>query len=83
VTTGDIQAQGGINGAITKKQGPNIATVNTIEVPSVDEFTEKIAKSGGKVISPKMTISGIGYMAYCRDTEGNVFGILQPDMSAI
>ena len=82
VTTGDNKIPGGINGAITKKQGPNMVTVNTIDVPSVDEYLTLIVKSGGKVIAPKMTVPSIGYLAYCQDTEGNVFGILQPDMSA-
>jgi len=82
VTTGDNKIPGGINGAITKKQGPNMVTVNTIDVPSVDEYLTLVVKSGGKVIAPKMTVPSIGYLAYCQDTEGNVFGILQPDMSA-
>ncbi len=82
VTTGDNKIQGGINGAITKRQGTNMVTVNTIDVSSVDEYVAQIIKSGGKVIAPKMPVPGIGYLAYCRDTEGNVFGILQPDMSA-
>jgi predicted enzyme related to lactoylglutathione lyase len=25
---------------------------------------------------------GVGYMAYCRDTEGNTFGIMQEDPNA-
>jgi uncharacterized protein len=31
---------------------------------------------------PKSVIPGIGYFAYCQDTEGNTFGILQPDATA-
>jgi uncharacterized protein len=29
-----------------------------------------------------MAIPGVGYLAYCTDTEGNVFGVLQPDADA-
>jgi predicted enzyme related to lactoylglutathione lyase len=29
-----------------------------------------------------MTIPGHGYFAYCKDTEGNVFGIIESDESA-
>ena len=36
----------------------------------------------GKVAMPKMAIPGVGYQAYCLDTEGNVFGIHQPDAAA-
>ena len=55
---------------------------NTIRVPSTDEYLEKIVKAGGKVVSPKMAVSEIDWMAYCVDTEGTVFGIMQEDPSA-
>jgi predicted enzyme related to lactoylglutathione lyase len=29
-----------------------------------------------------MTVPAVGYLAYCTDTEGNIFGIFQPDGSA-
>ncbi len=31
---------------------------------------------------PKTTLPGVGYLAYCQDTEGNVFGVMQEDRSA-
>lgn len=31
---------------------------------------------------PKMTIPSIGYHTYCRDPDGNVFGIMQSDENA-
>lgn len=34
------------------------------------------------MISPKRAIPGVGYQAYCQDTEGNVFGIDQEDPAA-
>jgi hypothetical protein len=58
------------------------ATINTVNVLSVDKFVQKIIDAGGKVLSPKRAVPGIGYMAYCVDTEGIVFGILQADASA-
>jgi predicted enzyme related to lactoylglutathione lyase len=57
-------------------------TYNTVGVPSVDEFLKKIVKAGGKIVQKKTTIPGVGYMAYCADTEGNVFGIMQDDPTA-
>jgi len=41
-----------------------------------------ITKNGGKVAVAKMPIPGVGYLAYCTDTEGNVFGVMQPDANA-
>jgi len=32
---------------------------------------------GGKVLMPKRAVPGVGYMAYCVDTEGIVSGIMQ------
>ena len=81
VTTGDKSAPG-IDGAIMQRSEMASTVVNTIDVPSVDDFIKKVTKNGGKVITPKTPIPGVGYFAYCKDTEGNMFGILQPDMSA-
>jgi predicted enzyme related to lactoylglutathione lyase len=56
--------------------------LNTIDVPSVDEYMERVKTAGGEVISPKMPLPTVGWLAYCRDTEGIVFAILQPDPEA-
>jgi predicted enzyme related to lactoylglutathione lyase len=69
----------GINGAIMPKETSYMGTINTISVNSVDVFIEKIKSNGGKIIREKTVIPGIGYFAYCQDTEGNVFGIMQED----
>ncbi len=71
----------GINGAI-KQRSDGQTTVNTIDVPSLDEYLGKVKDAGGKVITEKMTIPGIGYNAYCTDSEGNVFGVLESDPDA-
>ena len=39
-------------------------------------------EAGGKAITPRMTSPGIGHMAYCVDTEGTQFGLMQSDPSA-
>ena len=80
VTTG--KEGPGIDGGLMKRDEHFPPTTNTIDVPSVDDFTAKIGKSGGKVVVPKMAIPGVGWMAYCTDTEGNIFGIMQMDHSA-
>ena len=72
----------GINGALAPRADTMKTTTNTVGVPSVDEFLKKIAAAGGKAVTPKMPIPGIGYFAYCQDTEGNLFGIMQDDKSA-
>ncbi|MBI2671096.1 VOC family protein [Candidatus Woesearchaeota archaeon] len=70
----------GINGGIMKRSGfMTQGTINTIEVPNLDEALKNIMKNGGSVAMDKHNIPGVGMHAYCKDTEGNLFGILQPD----
>jgi predicted enzyme related to lactoylglutathione lyase len=81
ITTGPDD-QPGINGGLMARQAPGASTVNTVDVPSVDEYIARVQKSGGEVVVPKMAIPGIGWHAYCNDTEGNLFGIMESDESA-
>lgn len=71
----------GIDGAIMHRES-DWTTINTISVPSVDEFAERIERAGGQLTSPKQATPGVGYHRYCLDTERNVFGILEDDSSA-
>ncbi len=80
VTTGPSDKPG-IKGRLFKRQGP-VGHVNTIDVPSVDEYAAKVTAHGGKVVVPKMAIPGIGWLVYCTDTEGSVFGITEEDKFA-
>jgi hypothetical protein len=54
---------------------------NTI-MDSVDATAAAVKSAGGKQNSPKAAIPGVGYFAYCEDTEGNVFGLMQNDTNA-
>ena len=75
----------GINGGLIPRMGespkggePVNAFICTIEVENIDETLEKIAKAGGTVALEKMEIPGVGWLAYRKDPEGNIFGVLQP-----
>lgn len=81
INTGS-DAEPGINGGMLRKRLPEAGTVNTIDVLSVDDYSARIAEHGGKVIVPKLAVPGVGWLAYCEDPEGNVFGIMQADRSA-
>ena len=52
------------------------------DVKSVQEYSARVERLGGKVISPKMAVPGMGYMATCTDTENNGFGIFETDQNA-
>lgn len=81
VTTGPNDKPG-INGAILIHQDKAPRTVNTIGVENVDEAVAKVTAAGGQNVVPKMAIPGIGWLAYCLDTEGNLFGVYHDDKSA-
>jgi len=86
VMTGDKE-EPGIDGGISMRSdaiGAREANsfVNTIEVNDIDKFLTIITESGGSVYTPKMPIPTVGWIAYCKDTEGNLFGIMQNDKTA-
>jgi predicted enzyme related to lactoylglutathione lyase len=60
-------------------QQKDIKPVNYITVENIDEYLEKVADLGGKVIMPKQQIPTVGYIALALDPEGNSFGLLQPE----
>lgn len=86
VTTGPND-QPGINGGLIKRRGiidgqAMLAYVCTVDVVNVDDSVRVAAELGGVNVVPKMPIAGVGWLAYCKDTEGNVFGMMQEDKSA-
>jgi predicted enzyme related to lactoylglutathione lyase len=75
----------GINGGITPRMG-NLPTdgqavnsfVCTISVDALDTYIAKVLAEGGTMAVDKMDVPGVGWLAYCKDPEGNIFGMLQP-----
>jgi len=72
----------GIDGGLARRTEAEPSTVNTIDVPSVDAYTKKIESNGGSIIRPKTAVLGVGWMAYFKDPEGNIWGIMENDESA-
>lgn len=44
---------------------------------SYDEFAYKITDAGGKMLSEKMEVPGMGITGSFKDTEGNIFAIIE------
>jgi hypothetical protein len=81
-------AQIGINGGIVlrpagdpaldnSKAAPN-AFVCTISVSDIDDILARVEANGGRIDIPVNDVPGVGRMAYIRDTEANMVGLLQP-----
>ncbi|WP_404328604.1 VOC family protein [Mesobacillus maritimus] len=86
--TGDDK-EPGINGALMKRQGPPPQpgqALNgyacTMGVEDYDSIEAKILANGGQVAMPKYALPGMAWQGYYIDTEGNIFGIHQPDENA-
>lgn len=77
----------GIDGGLVRRRGTIdgtavIAYVCNVSVISVDEAIAKATANGGTIARPKMAVPGVGWLAYAKDTEGNIFGVMQADTSA-
>ncbi|RXW31153.1 VOC family protein [Propioniciclava flava] len=79
----------GINGGLlprTRTETPKFdapnAFVVTVAVEDYDSIEEAILRLGGETVSPKTALPGMAWQGYFTDTEGNVFGIHQPDENA-
>jgi predicted enzyme related to lactoylglutathione lyase len=79
----------GINGGLLERpakapgegHGTN-AYVCTVGVGDFDETERRILAAGGQVALPKMALAGMAWQGYFIDTEGNTFGVHQPDPEA-
>jgi predicted enzyme related to lactoylglutathione lyase len=85
-------SQPGINGGLIPRRGPPPpegapidAFVITVDVDNLDASIAAAEVAGGGaalVRVPKMAVPGIGWLAYLRDPDGNVFGMMQADTNA-
>ncbi len=81
--------QPGINGGLMPRRGPQppeLAAVNafviTVDVDDVDPALAKALTLGASVAVPKMAVPGIGWLAYIKDPDGNILGMMQADTHA-
>ena len=81
IATGE-SSEPGINGGLMVRRDPAQPCVNTIGVANLDETVAAVLSSGGSMAVPKMPVPGVGWLAYCKDTDGNIFGIMQNDPNA-
>ena len=88
VGTGSEEAPG-INGGMMIRRGeqpkegqPVNAYVCVIDTASIDTTLENVRKAGGEVTVEKMPVPGMGWSAYCKDPDGNIFGLMEEDQNA-
>ena len=81
ISTGQA-GEPGIDGGLMPRRDPNQPCVNTMGIANIDESLKSIDGNGGTCVVPKMAVPGVGWLAYCKDTEGHIFGIMQMDPTA-
>ena len=69
-------------GMMKRRSRQQQGITNYFDVKSVQDYSAKVEKLGGKVISTKQSLPGVGYIAVCTDTENNGFGIFEMDSTA-
>ena len=81
VITGDPKEPGGINGGIYSSPPGAAKELNAyscvVGVDNIDQAMAKVKSAGGELMGDKMDIPTIGTFARCKDTEGNIFTMLQ------
>ena len=86
ICTGDGR---GFVGGLVPRRGPAPAEGQpmngfpcTVDTANLVALIPTIESAGGKCVIPTMAIPGVGWLAYFKDTEGNIFGALQNDPAA-
>jgi uncharacterized protein len=73
---GGLLAKGASDGG--EGASPN-AFVCTVQVDDIDVTLEQATGAGATIQMPKDKMPGVGWLCYLKDTEGNIFGVLQPE----
>jgi predicted enzyme related to lactoylglutathione lyase len=83
ITTGN-EKDPGIDGGLARREDSPLAqpVTNTIDVADVDEAVHAVEANGGEILVPKGAVPGVGWLSYFKDTEGNIFGMMEADESA-
>jgi predicted enzyme related to lactoylglutathione lyase len=81
IMTGD-KDEAGIDGGLGFEEEGFPRVVNTIKVKDVDEIIKKIEDNDGEIINPKHAVPGVGWLAYFKDNEGIVTGVMEEDPNA-
>jgi uncharacterized protein len=79
----------GIDGGMVTRRGAAPAEsqavnafVCTVNVDDVTASMDRAVQLGGSVALPRMAIPTVGWLAYFKDPDGNIVGVMQNDPAA-
>jgi predicted enzyme related to lactoylglutathione lyase len=86
IKTGE-PGEAGIDGGMVRRPGAVdgnsvLAYVCTINIDDIDATVGKALTLGAKTALPKQAVPGVGWLAYLKDPEQNIFGVMQNDPAA-
>jgi uncharacterized protein len=82
ITTTNLEGVPGVGGGMGKRMDPSQRMVNYFGVKSIDDAIQQVKSLGGRMLTDKMTVPSMGYLANCVDTEGNTFGLWEENSEA-
>lgn len=72
--TGPLEP-GYIGGGMMKREGPFVSPNLMIDVENISQSLARVIDSGGTLVSDRTPVGDFGFVAYFRDTEGNLLGL--------
>jgi hypothetical protein len=79
----------GIDGGLVLRRGAGPiegqavnAFISSIQTEALDDVLARMRALGGALALPKMPIPHVGWLAYLKDPDGNLVGVMQPDPAA-
>jgi len=81
ITTTNLDGTPGVGGGMGKRMDSQ-RIMNYFGVKSIDAAMKQVKSLGGSILTEKMAVPKMGYLANCRDTEGNMFGLWEEDAGA-
>lgn len=96
IGTGDGNPMAGIpstepgidGGLVTRRGGPPAdgqpvnAFVVTVDVPDARAYLDRALALGATLAMPLDAVPGVGWLAYVKDPDGNILGLMQNDPTA-
>jgi predicted enzyme related to lactoylglutathione lyase len=68
---------GAINGGMFPRKAPLDRPMITIDVEDIEKALATVKSLGGSTVTPKEPVGDMGYVAYFKDSEGNLVGMWQ------
>lgn len=86
---GRPHSEPGIDGGLLPRRGPAPepgqavnAFVVTVDVPDCQGYVDRALNAGGTLAMERTATPGVGWLAYVKDPDGNILGMMQNDPTA-